>query len=97
LWVVCLGVGPILFPVAIVLINKRTRTHEGTVALSGFAQGVAYALGALGPLVVGGLHDLTGSWTASLSFLLATALAGLFAVVKLRVPAYVEDELAERA
>jgi len=96
LWVICLGVGPVLFPVSIVLINKRTRTHEGAVALSGFAQGVAYGVGALGPLIVGALHDLTGSWTAPLVFLLCSSLVGIVAVVSLRRPAYVEDELAAR-
>jgi len=96
LWVICLGVGPVLFPVSIVLINKRTRTHEGAVALSGFAQGVAYTVGALGPLIVGALHDLTGSWTAPLVFLLCSSLVGIVAVVSLRRPAYVEDELAAR-
>ena len=69
-----IGSGSILFPVSLVLINARTRTHGGTVALSGFAQGVAYALGALGPLLVGLLHDASGGWTLPLLFLLAVAL-----------------------
>jgi CP family cyanate transporter-like MFS transporter len=35
------------------------------------AQSGGYLLAALGPLLVGTLHDLTGSWTASLCLLLA--------------------------
>ncbi|MFG1886155.1 CynX/NimT family MFS transporter [Micromonospora sp. NPDC049102] len=50
LWVLLIGSGSILFPACLVLINVRTRTQVGTVALSGFTQGVAYAFGALGPL-----------------------------------------------
>ena len=94
LWVLLIGLGPVLFPVCLVLINSRTRTHGGSVALSGFAQGIGYTVGALGPLLVGVLHDLTGGWTAPLVFLLATALAGIFAAIALRSKRYVEDDLA---
>jgi CP family cyanate transporter-like MFS transporter len=94
LWVLLIGLGSILFPVSLVLINSRTRTHGGTVALSGFAQGVAYALGALGPLLVGLLHDVTGGWTLPLLFLLAVALVATIPAITLARPAFVEDELA---
>ncbi|MFI6234032.1 CynX/NimT family MFS transporter [Micromonospora sp. NPDC050784] len=94
LWVLLIGSGSILFPVCLVLINVRTRTHGGTVALSGFAQGVAYALGALGPLLVGLLHDVSGGWTLPLLFLLAVALVAAIPAITLARPAFVEDELA---
>jgi CP family cyanate transporter-like MFS transporter len=94
LWVLLVGAGSILFPVSLALINVRTRTHGGTVALSGFAQGVAYALGALGPLLVGLLHDASGGWTLPLLFLLAVALVGIIPAILLARPAFVEDELA---
>jgi MFS transporter, CP family, cyanate transporter len=93
LWVLLIGSGSILFPVNLVLINDRTRTHGGTVALSGFAQGVAYALGALGPLLVGLLHDVSGGWTLPLLFLLAVALVTTIPAITLARPAFVEDEL----
>ncbi|MEU8082890.1 MFS transporter [Micromonospora sp. NPDC049101] len=94
LWVLLIGSGSILFPVCLVLINVRTRSHGGTVALSGFAQGVAYALGALGPLLVGLLHDLSGGWTLPLLFLLAVTLVATIPAITLARPAFVEDELA---
>ncbi|MET8358426.1 MFS transporter [Micromonospora sp. NPDC005171] len=94
LWVLLIGSGSILFPVSLVLINVRTRTHGGTVALSGFAQGVAYALGALGPLLVGLLHDVSGGWTLPLLFLLAVALVAAIPAFKLAKPTFVEDELS---
>jgi CP family cyanate transporter-like MFS transporter len=94
LWVLLIGSGSILFPVNLVLINIRTRTQDGTVALSGFAQGVAYAFGALGPLLVGLLHDVSGGWTLPLLFLLAVAVVTTIPAITLARPAFVEDELA---
>lgn len=96
LWVLLIGLGSILFPVCLVLINVRTRTHGGTVALSGFAQGVAYALGALGPLAVGLLHDMSGGWTLPLLFLLAVTLVSTIPAITLARPAFVEDEVARQ-
>ena len=93
-WVLLLGLGPILFPVCLVLINTRTRSHTGSVALSGFAQAIGYSVGAFGPLIVGVLHDATGGWTLPLVFLLATTLAAIFGAVVLSKPAFVEDQLA---
>ena len=88
LWVSLAGLGPLLFPMSLVLINVRTRTHAGSVALSGFAQGIGYTIGALGPLAVGLLHQLTGEWTLALLVLTATALAAAAAgaVVARTVP-----------
>jgi CP family cyanate transporter-like MFS transporter len=93
-WVLLIGLGPILFPVCLVLINSRTRTHTGSVALSGFAQGIGYTVGAFGPLLVGVVHDLTGGWTVPLIGLLAVSLVGIVGAVILSRPAFVEDELA---
>ena len=94
LWVLLVGLGSILFPVCLVLINARTGTAAGTVALSGFAQGIAYALGALGPLLVGLLHDVSGTWTLPLLFLIAIALFAIIPAITLARPGLVEDELA---
>jgi CP family cyanate transporter-like MFS transporter len=93
LWVLLIGAGPIVFPLCLVLINLRTRSHEGSIALSGFVQGIAYALGALGPLLIGLLHDLTGGWAVPLVFLLGTTLLTLVSAVMLAKPVLVEDEL----
>ena len=93
LWVLLVGSGSILFPVSLVLINVRTRTPGGTVALSGFAQGIAYALGALGPFLVGLLHEATAGWTLPLIFLLCIALLASAPAIMLARPVFVEDEL----
>lgn len=96
LWIVLLGTGPLMFPVCLALINLRTRTQRGSVALSGFVQAVGYTLGSLGPLLVGVLHTVTGGWVAPLLFLLACALAAAVVGTKLSRPTFVEDELAAR-
>ena len=75
LWVALIGLGPLLFPLALVLINLRTRTHDGAIALSSFVQSVGYFVGALGPLVFGILHEVTGGWTVPLLTLLVLAMA----------------------
>ncbi len=69
LWVVLLGVPQGLFPGVLVLIQRRSRTHEGAVALSGFTQSVGYAIAAIFPLAFAVLHETTGGWTAPLLLL----------------------------
>ncbi len=96
-WVVFAGLGPLLFPLVLVLINVRTRTHEGAVALSGFVQGAGYVLGALGPFAVGLLHQVTGQWTAALIVLTATAVAAAVAGSIAARPRQLEDSFGPTA
>ena len=84
LWVGLAGMGPLLFPVCLVLVNFRTRTQAGSVALSGMAQGLGYALGALGPLLAGVLHAFTPSWTPMLLMLTASGIVAIIAGVVMR-------------
>lgn len=92
LWTLLVGMGPLLFPLALTLINLRTRTQVGAVALSGFVQGIGYVIGAGGPLVVGLLRDATGGWVVPIWFLLGTMALAIPALVVLVRPRYVEDE-----
>jgi MFS transporter, CP family, cyanate transporter len=96
LWVVFAGLGPLLFPLCLVLINLRTRSHGGAVALSSFTQGVGYTLGAIGPLVVGLLHDLTGAWTLALVVLTLSAGAAAVAGFVVARPHKLEDTMRRR-
>ncbi|KQR24141.1 ABC transporter permease [Agreia sp. Leaf335] len=91
-WVALVGAGPLTFPLVLVLVGLRSRTPEGTVALSGFTQGVGYALGALGPLLVGVLHELSGGWTAPLAFLLLTLVVIAVAGRVVARPRMLEDD-----
>ncbi|MFD4420436.1 CynX/NimT family MFS transporter [Agromyces sp. NPDC058484] len=94
LWVSLAGLGPILFPLTLVLINLRTRTHAGAVALSGFVQSAGYVIVAIGPLAVGLLHDATDGWTLPLVLLLCSAVPAAIAGGVVARPRYFEDERA---
>jgi CP family cyanate transporter-like MFS transporter len=93
LWIVIAGVGPMLFPLSLVLINTRTRTHAGSVALSGFAQGFGYVIAAAGPLLFGILDQSTGGWGIPLVFLCVVSLATIPAAIILARGHFLEDEL----
>lgn len=93
LWTIFTGFGPLLFPLALTLINLRSRTQAGSIALSGFVQGIGYVVGALGPLIVGLLRDATGGWTVPLFFLLGALTLAIPALIVLRHPHFVEDDL----
>ena len=94
LWVILAGLGPLMFPLAMILINLRTRTHQGSAALSGFTQGVGYTIGATGPLLLGLLHELSGAWTLPLLLGIALGLIGIPGAIILARPGTLEDDLA---
>lgn len=91
LWVLAVGLGPSTFPMALTLINLRTRTGAGSAALSGFTQGVGYSVACVGPLLFGALHTMTGGWLAPFGFLMVAVLvlmAGAWVACK---PQMLED------
>ncbi|WP_022893556.1 CynX/NimT family MFS transporter [Agromyces subbeticus] len=92
LWVALTGSAQLLFPLSLVLINVRTRTHSGAVALSGFVQSTGYLIVAVGPLVVGLLHEWSGGWTWPLSFLLISAVPAAIAAGVIARPRFFEDD-----
>ncbi|HLH66744.1 MAG TPA: MFS transporter [Solirubrobacteraceae bacterium] len=72
LWAVLLGLGQnAMFPLALMLIVLRGGSVQATEGLSTLAQSVGYVLAAAGPLAVGALHSLTGSWSGPVALLLA--------------------------
>lgn len=93
LWMVCIALGGAFFPYSLALVGVRSRTEEGALALSGFMQGVGYTAGALGPLLVGILHAVTGGWTAPILVLLVATVPLVPAAIVLSRPGYIEDEV----
>lgn len=91
LWVALLGMVPLLFPMILVLLGLRTRTHQAAVALSGFVQSVGYAVAAVFPFVVGVLHDATGSWTAPLLVLAVVLVVAIPSAIVIGKPQTIED------
>lgn len=96
LWVVLVGAGPTTFPLALTLINLRTRTEKGSSALSGFTQGVGYLVACSGPLLFGALHEASGAWTWSFAFLIGAVVVLLVAARAACRPRVLEDVLAAR-
>jgi CP family cyanate transporter-like MFS transporter len=80
LWTGLLGLGQgSLTAAALTLIMVRTRDGHTAAHLSGMMQGVGYGLGSSGTLLVGQLHQSTGSFAAAgVLFLLVGSLAAVF-------------------
>jgi CP family cyanate transporter-like MFS transporter len=71
LWVVLVGTGQgACFALGLNLLVLRTRHVADTARVSAMAQSIGYTVSAAGPLLVGLLHDATGSWSAPLALLL---------------------------
>jgi MFS transporter, CP family, cyanate transporter len=79
-WAGLLGLGQgSLTAVALTMIMLRTRDGHTAAHLSGMMQGVGYGLGSTGTLMVGQLHQATGSFTpAGILFLVVGLLAAVF-------------------
>jgi CP family cyanate transporter-like MFS transporter len=79
-WTGLLGLGQgSLTAVALTMIMLRTRDGHAAAHLSGMMQGVGYGLGSSGTLLVGQLHQSTGSFAAAgVLFLVVGSLAAFF-------------------
>jgi len=95
LWVCGLGIGVSTFPLCLTLINRRTRSPLSASRVSGFVQGAGYGLACLGPIGLGLLRQATGSWSAPLWVLVATAVPTLVAGWFACRPGYVEDTVPD--
>lgn len=91
LWATLLGLGPSTFPLALTLINLRTRTPTGSAALSGFMQGTGYSFACLGPVLFGWLHGATNAWLLPFAFLTLCAVVLLTAAWFACRPQHLED------
>jgi len=94
-WVVALGLGVSTFPMCLTLVNARTRTPAGSSALSGAMQGVGYAIACVGPLGIGVLFGLTGTWTASFVLLFASLVVLVLSGIVACRPSRLEDQAEE--
>ncbi|WP_461188579.1 MFS transporter [Arthrobacter sp. Z4-13] len=77
LWVLlgAIGCGSLIV-IALSLFSLRTVSYPQAASLSGMAQSVGYGLAAVGPVMFGGLRDVSGGWTLPL-----LVTAGIMAVV----------------
>lgn len=71
---IAIGVGT-GFSACIFLFSARTASPAQASAISGFAQSGGYMFAAVGPVLMGRLFDLSGSWVAGMLFCFAVLLA----------------------
>ena len=93
-WVIIFGSGPLLFPMALVLINLRTESPSASLQLSSFAQFVAYSFAATVPPLMGLSRALTGTWDIALAGLALSGFGAAWAATVLARNNTVEAELA---
>jgi CP family cyanate transporter-like MFS transporter len=90
LWMALLGIGQgIGFGLAMTFIVLRAPDGPHAAALSGMVQGVGYLLAALGPFVVGVVHDISHGWTWPLILVLIVVGGELVAGLGVGRPAMV--------
>ncbi|MFB9860445.1 CynX/NimT family MFS transporter [Salinicoccus siamensis] len=75
LWAILIGIAAgSAFSLSMMFFTLRTKDGKEAAALSGMAQSFGYLLAAVGPVLVGALHDITGGWTLPLTLLIALAV-----------------------
>ncbi|PTJ18752.1 CynX/NimT family MFS transporter [Staphylococcus succinus] len=62
------------FSLCMTFFSIRARTSEGSIALSGFGQSVGYLIAAIGPFLIGYLHDATGNWGSGIIALIIMSI-----------------------
>lgn len=62
------------FSFCMILFSIKARTDNGSVMLSGFGQSIGYLIGAIGPVLVGYLYDITHSWNSGIVALFIMSL-----------------------
>lgn len=76
LWACIAGLGGgASIVLALSFFGLRTDHHSQAASLSGMAQCVGYLLAAAGPVAVGALYDVTGSWAPALVALIVVEFA----------------------
>ncbi|MEV5542852.1 MFS transporter [Saccharopolyspora shandongensis] len=81
-WALAIGIGMSAFPLALVLISLRTANAADTGSLSAMSQSVGYLIASFGPFLFGVLHDVTGTWSASLlAIVVIVAIQAVFGVI----------------
>ncbi|MWV42486.1 MFS transporter [Paenibacillus sp. HJL G12] len=74
-WIIILGIGGgFAFGLSMMFFGLRTKDAHQAAELSGMAQSIGYLLAAMGPALIGYLHDATNSWTLPLLILVAASV-----------------------
>lgn len=96
LWMILMGLGAGgSLVLAMTLFSLRVRTTEQAVSLSGMAQTVGYSMAALTPILIGFIHDQTGSWTIPLLLMTGVAVLQVITGYLAGRPLIVNENAAE--
>ncbi|MFE1169152.1 MFS transporter [Nocardiopsis sp. NPDC058789] len=96
-WTTLIGIGLGSFVMALTIFAVRTRTAEGTAAMSASSQSLGYLIGGAGPFLFGLLHEVSGGWHASMAMVVGLVLLNLVVGLLIARPRYLEDAIAARA
>ncbi|MBQ1081017.1 MULTISPECIES: MFS transporter [unclassified Nocardiopsis] len=96
-WTTFVGIGLGSFVLALTVFAVRTRTAEGTAAMSASSQSLGYLLGGAGPFLFGLLHETSGDWHAPMAMVIGLVLVNLVVGLLLGRPRYLEDAIAAKA
>ena len=87
------GLLPTIFPLTLTLFNLRARTRPTVLAVSSFAQAIAYGATTFGVFVIGLLRELTGDWQVPLWVMFGIAAATGLLSIQLARGQMIEDEI----
>lgn len=95
LWlaVICVGLGPTMYPLAITLFNLRSKERSTVLAVSTFGQGISYSLATVMVFAIGVLRELTGGWELALWLMFTIALLSAASGIQIAKNHFVDDEL----
>ncbi|GAB3074901.1 CynX/NimT family MFS transporter [Nocardioides zeae] len=75
------------FATIFTIVARRARSDRESAGMSTLVQSVGYAFAAVGPTLLGAVHDATGSWTAPLLVVLGTTVTFLVTAVTASISA----------
>lgn len=94
LWVILIGIaGGANFSLSLMFFTLRTRTVGESAALSGMAQSLGYLLAAIGPMLIGYMHDSTNGWSVPLMILAGVVVIMFLFGFGAAKPGYTSEEV----
>lgn len=93
LWSVLIGLGGGYFTFALFIVNVRSRTHAGVLALSAFMQSLAYLIAGIGVTTIGVIHGDSRNWTWVIVVMIGMCVVQQWAALICVQPWYIEDHL----
>ncbi|WP_323703892.1 MFS transporter [Mammaliicoccus sp. Dog046] len=80
------------FSLCMMFFSIRARTHVGSMTLSGFGQSIGYFIAAIGPFLIGLLHDVLGGWHIGIISLVVISILFYIVALQASTDRYVEDD-----